>query len=52
VNTTTMTMESIQPHSQKIAANSIVGMMLFIVTEVMFFAGLISAFIVTRAGVV
>jgi heme/copper-type cytochrome/quinol oxidase subunit 3 len=33
-------------------ANGIVGMLLFVVTEVMFFAGLISAFIVTRAGVV
>jgi cytochrome c oxidase subunit 3 len=33
-------------------ANGIVAMMLFVATEVMFFAGLISAFIVTRAGVV
>ena len=52
VNTSTMAMESTQPHSPQLAANSVVGMLLFIVTEVMFFAGLISAFIVTRAGVV
>jgi len=52
VSITTRILESTHPHSQKIAANGIVGMLLFIATEVMFFAGLISAFIVTRAGVV
>lgn len=52
MNITTITLESTHPDSQKIAANGIVGMLLFIATEVMFFAGLISAFIVTRAGVV
>lgn len=52
VNTTTLAIESVHPPDQKLAANGIVGMLLFIATEVMFFAGLISAFIVTRAGVV
>lgn len=39
-------------HSQRIAANGVIGMLLLVATEVMFFAGLISAFIVTRAGMV
>ena len=33
-------------------ANGMVAMVLFVATEVMFFAGLMSAFIVTKAGVV
>lgn len=52
MDTLTMEHELTQPQSQHLAANSIVGMLLFIATEVMFFAGLISAFIVSRAGVV
>ncbi len=33
-----------------VVPNSVLGMLIFITTEVMFFAGLISAFTITRAG--
>jgi cytochrome c oxidase subunit 3 len=52
VNTATMKVESLPCRPTAIATNGTVGMLLFVVTEIMFFAGLISAFIVTRAGVV
>ena len=47
-----MKLEATARYSTAISANGIVGMLLFVVTEVMFFAGLISAFIVTKAGVI
>jgi cytochrome c oxidase subunit III len=51
-NATTMRLEPTLPYPATRPANGMVGMLLFVVTEVMFFAGLMSAFIVTRAGVV
>ncbi len=36
--------------NQKIASNGVMGMLFLLVTEIMFFAGLISAYIVNRAG--
>ena len=47
-----MELEHPHPHPQRLAPNGVIGMLLFIATEAMFFAGLISAFVVTRAGVV
>jgi heme/copper-type cytochrome/quinol oxidase subunit 3 len=35
---------------QSVTPDSVVGVLIFIVTEIMFFAGLISAFIVVKAG--
>jgi cytochrome c oxidase subunit 3 len=52
VNTLPIEREHAHTHPQRLAPNSVVGMLLFLATEVMFFAGLMSAFIVTRAGVV
>ncbi|ODS52120.1 MAG: hypothetical protein ABS36_18380 [Acidobacteria bacterium SCN 69-37] len=37
------------PH-REIVPNSVLGMLIFVGTEVMFFAGMISAFTITRAG--
>ncbi|MBM4255518.1 MAG: heme-copper oxidase subunit III [Deltaproteobacteria bacterium] len=51
-NVTTMGINSPPYRRTTTPANGVVGMLLFVVTEIMFFAGLISAFIVTRAGVV
>ena len=52
MTTTTMKFESPPYRPAAIAQNGIVAILLFVVTEVMFFAGLISAFIVTKAGMV
>jgi len=52
VSTFPMELEHAHPLPLQLASNGVVGMLLFIATEVMFFAGLISAFVVTRAGVV
>ncbi len=52
LNEATIRFESTSYRPVTTPANGIVAMLLFVVTEVMFFAGLISAFIVTRAGVV
>lgn len=38
------------PRRQPVAPNAIVGMLIFVVTELMMFAGLISAFTITRAA--
>src|SRR5262245_51774470 len=38
------------PREQKIVSDSVVGIILLIATEAMFFAGLISAYIVNRSG--
>jgi len=35
---------------RKVASNGVIGMLLVLITEAMFFAGLISAYIVNRAG--
>ena len=40
----------ISPRRQAVAPNSVVGMTIFIVTELMMFAGFISAFTITRAA--
>jgi len=47
-----MKLEYVPAYPQALAPNGVIGMVLFIATEVMFFAGLISAFIVTKAGMV
>lgn len=51
LNAATMKLASTPHRPAPVPANGIVAMMLFVATEVMFFAGLMSAFIVTKAGV-
>lgn len=51
LNVATMRLESTPYRPTTVSSNGIVAMVLFVATEVMFFAGLMSAFIVTKAGV-
>lgn len=41
---------SVRPHRRPVAPSGVVGVLIFILTEVMFFAGLISALTITRAS--
>jgi heme/copper-type cytochrome/quinol oxidase subunit 3 len=44
------TIELAQNSRPKLVSNGIIGMVLFVITEIMFFSGLISAYLVNRAG--
>jgi heme/copper-type cytochrome/quinol oxidase subunit 3 len=45
------TIELTSPQARpKLISNSVIGIVLFIITEIMFFAGLISSYLVNRAG--
>lgn len=44
------TIELTHSARHKLVSNSIIGIVLFIITEIMFFSGLISAYLVNRAG--
>jgi heme/copper-type cytochrome/quinol oxidase subunit 3 len=44
------TLELTQTARPKLVSNSIIGIVLFIITEIMFFSGMISAYLVNRAG--
>lgn len=44
------TIELIQNARPKLISNTVIGMVLFIITEIMFFSALISAYLVNRAG--
>lgn len=44
------TIELTQKARPKLVSNSIIGIVLFIITEIMFFSGMISAYLVNRAG--
>lgn len=44
------TLELTQTSRPQLVSNSIIGIVLFIITEIMFFSGMISAYLVNRAG--